>query len=95
MSQKAVESLLGRLLTDQDFRRRFYEEPAVTCQHEAVDVTSRELEAILVVDQIQFEQLAKRLDPRIVRAAIRRDTGVGRVSRTGVGARPERIDAVK
>jgi len=72
MSQKAVESLLGRLLTDQVLRRRFYEEPAVTCGQEALDVTSREIEAVLVVGESLFEEFAHHLDPRIVRAAVGR-----------------------
>jgi len=72
MTQKAVESLLGRLLTDHGFRRRFYEEPATSCRQEALDVTSRELEAVLVVGESLFEEFAHRLDPRIVRAAVGR-----------------------
>ena len=95
MSQKAVESLLGRLLTDPEFRRRFYEEPAASCRQEALDVTSREIEAILVVDEVQFEQFAKQLDPRIVRAAVRRDVSLSRIRKSGVEPRPGRIGAVK
>ncbi len=68
MSQRAVESLLGRLLTDQNFRRQFYAEPAATCRAESLDVTSRELEAVLAVDEGHFSGLAVALDPRIVRA---------------------------
>jgi hypothetical protein len=75
MAQKAVETLLGRLLTDEDFRRRFFEEPLAVCRQEAFDVTSRELEAILATDEVQFAQFVKQLDPRIVRATLRRDTG--------------------
>jgi len=75
MAQKAVETLLGRLLTDEDFRRRFFEEPAAVCRQEALDVTSRELEAILAVDEVRFAQFAKQLDARIVRATLRRDAG--------------------
>jgi predicted DNA-binding protein (UPF0251 family) len=75
MAQKAVETLLGRLLTDEDFRRRFFDEPLAVCRQEALEVTSRELEAILAVDEVQFAQFAKQLDARIVRATLRRDVG--------------------
>jgi hypothetical protein len=95
MSQKAVEGLLGRLLTDPAFRRWFYSEPAVSCLREGLDVTSRELEAILVVDEVQFEEFGKQLDPRIVRAAVRRDVGLSRIRSRGVEPRPGRIGALK
>jgi hypothetical protein len=75
MAQKGVETLLGRLLTDEDFRRRFFDEPAAVCQKEALDVTSRELEAILAVDEAQFAQFATQLDARIVRVSLHRDVG--------------------
>jgi len=95
MSQKAVEGLLGRLLTDPEFRRWFYQEPAVSCRQEALDATSREIEAILVVDEVEFEQFTKRLDPRIVRAAVRRDVSLSPVRNSGVEPRRGRIGAVK
>ncbi len=75
MSQKAVESLLGRLLTDQAFRRRFYAEPAATCRAESLDVTGRELEAVLAVEEAHLIGFAGQLDPRIVRAGFDRDEG--------------------
>jgi hypothetical protein len=75
MAQKAVETLLGRLLTDEDYRRRFFEEPLAVCRQEALDVTSREVEAVLTVEEAQFVQLAKQLDARIVRASLRKDAG--------------------
>ncbi len=77
MSQKAVESLLGRLLTDQDFRRHFYAEPAATCRVESLDITGRELEAVLVVQEVHFSGFAGQLDPRIVRAAFDRGESAG------------------
>jgi hypothetical protein len=95
MSQKAVEGLLGRLLTDPEFRHWFYEEPAVSCRQEALDVTSREIEAILAVDEVHFEEFAKHLDRRIVRAAVRRDLSVSRIRKGGVEPRPGRIGAGK
>jgi hypothetical protein len=73
MSQRAVENLLGRLLTDAEFRRRFFQEPAARCGQEILDVTGREIEAVLAVDEIHFAQFTKLLDLRIVRAAVSRD----------------------
>jgi|ERR1700687_1670219 len=70
MSQRGVEGLLGRLITDGGFRERFYEEPAAICVDEAMDVTTRELEAILALKQPRIEDFAKLLDSRIVRAVV-------------------------
>jgi hypothetical protein len=69
MSQRVVEGLLGRLLTDEDFRHRFYLQPAATCRDGGFDLTSRELEALLGLDEADVSDFAKRLAPRIVRAA--------------------------
>jgi predicted DNA-binding protein (UPF0251 family) len=95
MSQKAVEGLLGRLLTDPAFRHWFYAEPAASCLKEGLDVTTRELEAILVVDEAQFDEFGKQLDLRIVRAAVRRDLSLSRIRSKGAEPRPGRIGALK
>lgn len=70
MSQRAVEGLLGRLITDKAFRHKFYEEPVASCAQESLEVTQRELEALLRLDELHLEQFAKRLDPKIVRATV-------------------------
>lgn len=95
MSQKAVESLLGRLVTDQDFRHRFYVEPAATCRAESLDVTGRELEAILVVDETHFDVLAEHLDPRVVRAAVQVERGVSAAGKAGAEPAGAKLTAVK
>jgi hypothetical protein len=70
MSQRSVESLLGRLITDKAFRRVFYEDPASICVRHAIDLTTRELEAILSLDESRLAAFAKQLDARIIRAAV-------------------------
>lgn len=70
MSQRAVEGLLGRLITDREFRERFYADPAATCARESLDLTSRELDALLSLDRARLQAFARDLDARIVRAAV-------------------------
>ena len=70
MSQRGVEGLLGRLITDKDFRERFYEEPAAVCVEEAMEVTARELEAVFALKEPQIEDFSKQLDAHIVRAVV-------------------------
>lgn len=70
MSQRAVEGTLGRLITDSEFRRGFYADPAATCVHESLDLTTRELEALMALDQSRLQTFARVLDARIVRASV-------------------------
>jgi len=90
MSQRAVEGLLGRLITDTQFRHEFYHEPAAACATEWPDITSREIEAVQALDESHLARLAKRLSPKIVRAAVERIDPVSRRPR-----RPAALGATK
>ncbi len=68
MSQRAVEGLLGRLVTDRRFRRQFYLEPGATCTRESLELTMRELSAVLALEEPRIEEFAGWLDAKIVRA---------------------------
>ena len=70
MSQQAVEGTLGRLITDSEFRRAFYADPAATCRRDSLDLTTGELEALMALDRLRLHAFAKGLDARIVRAAV-------------------------
>jgi len=70
MSQRGVETFLGRLLTDSDFRERFYQEPGGDSLAEGIDLTTRELEAVLSLQESRVAAFSKLLDVRIVRAAM-------------------------
>ncbi len=95
MTQKAVEGLLGRLITDRSFRSRFFEEPQAACTEENLDVTSRELAALLALDELRVEELTKQLDPKIVRADMNGNgEATGRTARVVV-RQPARAGGVK
>ena len=81
MSQRAVEQLLGRVITDSEFRRRFYEDAAAACAAAGLELTPRERAAVQALDDRAVRAFAALLDPRIVRAPL----GPGR--RTVVPAR--------
>lgn len=87
MSQRAVESVLGRLITDVDFRARFLARPAEACRENGDVLTARETEALLRIDLGALHAIAVTLDPKIVRAAapgsLRRD-GSGGAQRFGL-----------
>ena len=73
MSQRDVETLLGRLLTDHEFRARFYRDPASVCIAEGFEVSVRELEAVAAIQEAQLAAFSTQLDERIVRASIEAD----------------------
>ena len=70
MSQRGVEGLLGRLITDKSFRQRFFQEPGAVIVAESLEVTTRELDAVCRLDEERVISFAKGLDNRIVRAAL-------------------------
>lgn len=69
MSQRAVESVLGRLITDLEFRARFFTDAHGACRSGDFVLTERERAALLRLDLPALHELAVRLDPTIVRAA--------------------------
>ena len=68
MSQLAVERVLGKLVTDAQFRAEFFGEPAGVCRDHGLELTPVELAALRRVDEAALRTLAARLDPKIVRA---------------------------
>jgi hypothetical protein len=91
MSQKGVEGLLGRMVTDGDFRRRFYQEPAATCIAQALEVTTRELEAVLALDEARVAEFSKMLDARIVRAQVNGASHCGATPEHVIGSRTDDV----
>ncbi len=68
MTQKNVEQLLGRLLTDPDFRRSFAESPTqflAELPQQGLELSRIELEALASTDPESLLALAERLDRRI------------------------------
>jgi len=67
MSQRAVETVLGRLITDGQFREAFFEEPTDVCEEAGVDLSGVELQALLRVDEDVLRAFAAGLHPRLAR----------------------------
>lgn len=67
MSQSTVETILGRLITDEDFRSAFFTEPQSACWQHAFDVTEEELAALRELDHRALDAVAGCLDGTIVR----------------------------
>lgn len=68
MSQRNVERVIGRLVTDEGFRRRFEADPAGVLQEmqeTGCELTCLEQRAIASIDPDLVAQFADSIDPRI------------------------------
>ena len=74
MSQRSVEWLLGRLLTDEDLRTEFVREPVDTLarlQRQGLELNASEVEALLSGDSAMWRDLAERIPARLRRCSLR------------------------
>lgn len=73
MPQRHVESLIGRMLTDEQLRAHFLADPRGTLGSlvaAGVELTSLEIDALVATDPELFRLGAAALDPRIVKASL-------------------------
>ena len=63
MSQESVERIIGRAVTDADFRQRLIDNAAEACK--GYDLTPDELAALEALDADSVKQFAGTLDARI------------------------------
>lgn len=71
MSQRNVELVIGRLVTDEVFRRRFVDDRTAVLEEIAehgLELNSCERRALLALDSGAVAQFAARLDPCIQKA---------------------------
>lgn len=68
MSQEAVERLLGRLITDDRFRRTASISLESACLQEGYRLTSVELGLLSALDIKQMADFSTRLDPGLCRS---------------------------
>jgi len=76
MSQRSVEMVIGRLATDEDFRRRFEAgRPAILQELIAggLQLTPVEQRALLDLDFGACKRFARCLDPRLQKISLRRN----------------------
>jgi hypothetical protein len=85
MSQKTVQLLIGKLLTDEELRIRFTRDPIGTVaamQADGWDLTSIEADAIVQTDVNVWSRAATRIHPRLQRCSLRPGDHDGRIQAT-------------
>ena len=74
MSQRNVELLIGRLLTDEEMRRQFIRQPAGTIQEfcrQGWELSVGEIEALTATEATMWSELASRIPSRLQRCSLR------------------------
>ena len=69
-----IEVLIGRLATDEDFRRAFQRDPKHTLCEAAewgLALSAVEVSALLETDQMLWERIAVELDSRLQKASFK------------------------
>jgi hypothetical protein len=72
--QRHIEMLIGRLVTDEDFRRAFERDPQQVLSDAAewgLALSEIEVTALLATDQELWERIALELDSRLQKASFR------------------------
>ena len=74
MSQKTVQLVIGRLLTDEDLRACFVERPRDTLtelRDQGFELTEDEIDALARSDAKAWPAMARRIHPRLQRCSLR------------------------
>jgi hypothetical protein len=74
MSQKTVQLVIGRLLTDEDLRLQFVERPRETLvdlREQGFELSADEIDALARSDPKMWHAMAKRIHPRLQRCSLR------------------------
>jgi hypothetical protein len=78
MSQRNVEILIGRLLTDEELRERFLQAPFDTLtalSEQGLELTRGEIDALVQTDEQLWGRVAAKLPSRLQRSSLRSDSG--------------------
>ena len=74
MTQRSIEIVIGRLLTDEEFREDFVKDPQKALRDlidRGTHLTQSEMAALLSIDAELWLSGADRIDPRLQKASLR------------------------
>ena len=76
MAQRIIEMLIGRLITDEQFRREFLADPETTllalCDR-GLELSRTEIAALLNTDATLWARIADGIDPRLQKASLKNE----------------------
>lgn len=74
MSQKTVQSIIGRLITDEEYRLEFLNDPLgrlTELRDQGVELTRGEIDALVRIERSFWIDAAERIDPHLQRSSLR------------------------
>lgn len=76
MAQRIIEILIGRLVTDEQFRREFLLDPETTlfalCDR-GLELSKTEIAALVNTDSTLWARTAEGIDPRLQKVSLRNE----------------------
>jgi aryl-alcohol dehydrogenase-like predicted oxidoreductase len=85
MTQRSVEILIGKLLTDEELRESFQRDPQgalLQLRNQGLEFSSLELQALSSIEPAEVSDLAEVIDPRLQKASLRSKHMTGRLQDT-------------
>jgi hypothetical protein len=79
LSQRFIEILIGRLITDEQFRGEFLRDPESTLSNLrdlGLELSRTEIAAVLGTDPTLWARTADAIDPRLQKASLKNETRV-------------------
>ena len=76
MSQRGVERIVGKLVTDEEFAELFFASPEQAALKLGVDLTVKEREALCQISRAALHEFSSKLDDRICKLHVGNDAEV-------------------
>jgi hypothetical protein len=76
MTQRSIEMIVGRLVTDEAFRASFLRDPyqaLVDLIDRGTHLSHAEVVALMATDEALWNQVAERVDPRLQKASLKNE----------------------
>ena len=76
MTQRSIEMIVGRLVTDEEFRASFLRDPyqaLVDLIDRGTHLSHAEVAALMATDEALWNQVAERVDPRLQKASLKNE----------------------
>jgi len=76
--QRSIELFIGKLITDEEFRRAFQRDPAATlgnAEQWGLALNAYEVRVLLGTDPSVWDRMADELDSRLQKASLKNEQG--------------------
>jgi hypothetical protein len=77
VSQQAVERTIGKLITDEAFRARFFDDPEAATWEAGLVLTSGELDALSRLSRVALVRFSERIGARLRRCWVSSPERIG------------------